>query len=137
VVVQSQKAFANETGGIPPARLVSAAGWSTAYRRKGSGVQVFATSMADIKKALQVKVHTDPWKKLPAHYHDYLLTFDQQEAETLPPLRGSGIDHAIELEKGPDRREPELPWGPLYNMSRDELLVLRKTLTGYLDKGFI
>ena len=30
-----------------------------------------------------------------------------------------------------------MPWGPLYNMSRDELLVLRKTLTELLDKGFI
>jgi hypothetical protein len=93
--------------------------------------------MVDIKKALQVKVHTDPRKKLLAHYHDHLLTFDRQEAEILLPLRGPGIDHAIELEKGPDGREPEIPWGPLYNMSRDELLVLRKTLTGYLDKGFI
>jgi hypothetical protein len=32
---------------------------------------------------------------------------------------------------------PEVPWGPLYNMSRDELLVLRRTLIEYLNKGFI
>jgi hypothetical protein len=64
--------------------------------------------MADIKKALQVKVHTDPQKKLSAHYHEHLSMFDWQEAEMLPPLWGSGIDHAIELEKGPDRKEPEL-----------------------------
>ncbi|KAM4059862.1 reverse transcriptase (RNA-dependent DNA polymerase) [Hirsutella rhossiliensis] len=32
---------------------------------------------------------------------------------------------------------PALPWGPLYSMSREELLVLRKTLTELLDKGFI
>jgi hypothetical protein len=82
-------------------------------------------------------VHTDPWKKLPAHYYEHLSTFDRQEAETLPPLQGSGIDHVIELEKGPDGKEPELLWGPLYNMPQDKLLVLRKTLTGYLDKGFI
>lgn len=30
-----------------------------------------------------------------------------------------------------------MPWGPLYNISRDELLVLRKTLTELLNKGFI
>jgi hypothetical protein len=109
MVVRSQKTFANETEGIPPAKLVSATGWSTVCRRKGSGVQVFAASMADIKKALQVKVYMDPRKKLPAHYHDPLSTFDRQEAETLPPLRGLGIDYAIELKKGPDRREPEIP----------------------------
>jgi hypothetical protein len=48
------------------------------------------------------------------------------------------VDHRIELvdhdEKG-NKVEP--PWGPLFNMSWEELLVLRKTLTEYLDKGFI
>jgi hypothetical protein len=29
------------------------------------------------------------------------------------------------------------PWGPLYGMSREELIVLRKTLTELLDKNFI
>jgi hypothetical protein len=49
------------------------------------------------------------------------------------PHRGLSIDHRIELEE-PGTRPP---WGPLYNMSRDELLVLRKTLTELLDRGFI
>ena len=31
----------------------------------------------------------------------------------------------------------EVPFGPLYSMSRDELLVLRKALNELLDKGFI
>lgn len=30
-----------------------------------------------------------------------------------------------------------MPWGPLYGMSREELLVLRKTLTELLDKNWI
>ena len=30
-----------------------------------------------------------------------------------------------------------MPWGPLYTMSKDKLLVLRNTLNGLLDKGFI
>jgi hypothetical protein len=36
-----------------------------------------------------------------------------------------------------DGKEATIPWGPLYNVSRDELLVLRKTLTDLLNKGFI
>jgi hypothetical protein len=36
-----------------------------------------------------------------------------------------------------DRKEPEVPWGHIYNMLRDKLLVLQKTLIEYLDKGFI
>ena len=42
------------------------------------------------------------------------------------------MDHAIELDNG---KVP--PAMPLYFMSREALLVLRKTLTEYLDKGFI
>ncbi|XP_044718768.1 reverse transcriptase (RNA-dependent DNA polymerase) domain-containing protein [Hirsutella rhossiliensis] len=56
-------------------------------------------------------------EKLPRHYHEYLSVFDRDQADQLPP------------------RQP--PWGPLYGMSREELIVLRKTLTELLDKGFI
>jgi hypothetical protein len=52
-------------------------------------------------------------------------------------VRGRGINYAIELEKDNGGREKEVPWGPLYSISRDKLLVLRKTLIGLLDKGFI
>lgn len=105
---------------------------------KGSNIEIFAVSLRDIEKALRLKVYTDPRSKLPEHYHDYLEVFDRSHADQLPPLRGPQVDHRIELvdcnEKG-NRVEP--PWGPLYNMSREELLVLRKTLTEYLEKGFI
>lgn len=46
-----------------------------------------------------------------------------------------GQDRAIELEKDDARRVKHPPHGPLYEMSRDELLVLRKTWTDLLDKG--
>lgn len=41
------------------------------------------------------------------------------------------------VQKSINGKTPEAPWGPLYNMSRDELLVIRKTLNDPLDKGFI
>jgi len=100
-------------------------------------VEVFAASMADINKALAAKKFTDPKDKMPSHFHQWLDVADRKKAELLPPVRGQGVDHSIELEKDDNGREKEVPWGPLYNMSRDELLVLRKTLTDYLDKGFI
>ncbi|KAI0992902.1 hypothetical protein K3495_g15282 [Podosphaera aphanis] len=44
--------------------------------------------------------------------------------------------HAIDLQQ--ENGKPlQPPWGPLYGMSREELLVLRKTLTELLDKGWI
>ena len=105
--------------------------------REGKNTEVFAASMADINKALSIKQKTDPRTKLPSWAIKHLGAFDQKKAELLPPLRGLGTDHSIELETDPTGKEKEVPWGPLYSMSRDELLVLRKTLTDLLDKGFI
>ena len=110
--------------------------WASSRWRK-KGIQVFAASLADIEKMLKPKIHSDPRTKLPAQYHKYLDLFDRKAADALPPFRGKGIDHDIELEKDKEGKEQEVPFGPLYQMSRDELLVLRKTLTEYLDKGFI
>jgi len=94
---------------------------------------VFSVSIADIEKILVVRKETDPRTKLPEHYSEFLSIFDYLEAEKLLPLHGPGTDYAIKLEKV-NRKEPTVPWGPLYNMSRDELIVLRKTLIGLLNK---
>ena len=102
-----------------------------------SSIQLFAVSMADIEKALSPKQHGDPRKLLPTQYHQFLDLFNRQNAEQLPPNRGLGIDHKIELHKSADGKDLEVPYGPLYSQSREELLVLRKTLNDLLDKGFI
>ena len=78
----------------------------------------------------------DPRVKLPKHYHENLPLFDMKAADQLPPHQ-PGIDHKIELEMDENGKEKEVPWGPLYNMSREELLLLQKTLTELLDKNFI
>jgi hypothetical protein len=62
----------------------------------------------------------------------FLLT----KGKELPLLRGPNVNYYIKL-KLQDRKEPKVLYGPLYNMLRDELLVLRKTLHKLLDKGFI
>src|ERR1700741_511284 len=59
-----------------------------------------------------------------------LPLFDQKEANQLPPRRE--CDHKIELQ--PSKVAPS---GPLYNMSQDELGVLRKWLYDNARKGFI
>ena len=46
-------------------------------------------------------------------------------------------DYKIDLVKIDQGKELEVPWGPLYNISRDKLLVLQKILNKLLDKGFI
>ena len=93
--------------------------------------------MADVQKALSPKQHIDPRTKLPKEYQEFLELFRPENASELPPHRGEGVDHDIKLVRGEDGKEPTPPWGPLYGMSREELIVLRKTLADLLDKNFI
>ncbi|EGZ67899.1 hypothetical protein NEUTE2DRAFT_74662, partial [Neurospora tetrasperma FGSC 2509] len=48
-----------------------------------------------------------------------------------------GVDLKIELKKGPDSKDLPLPFGPLYNIFREEFLVLKKISWDLIDKGFI
>ena len=57
-------------------------------------------------------------------------------AAELPPHR-PGINHTFTLEKGKNGQKKNPLWGPLYRITRDELLILRKTLNELLDKEFI
>ena len=52
----------------------------------------------------------------------------------MPPHR-KGIDHKINFVEG--KTNDDVPAMPLYQMSKNQLLVLRKTLTELLDNGFI
>jgi transposase InsO family protein len=130
-----------------PLRQVTAAAFSTILqrsRKRKQGVEVFSASLNDIEKALEKlnksQEPTDPKTKLPAFYHDKIsMKVFRPEVigqGHLPPHR-PGIDHAIELEKDEQGREKAVPWGPLYNMTKEELLVLRKTLTDHLEKRWI
>ena len=114
--------------------MVNMAGFKLVSKQKN--VQVFAAGLRDIEKALKAKTYSDPKKKLPKEYDPWLDVFDWTAAEYLPPHQKSQ-DHAIQLEPKADRLVPEVPWGPLYTMSQNELLVLCNTLNGLLDKGFI
>ena len=57
-------------------------------------------------------------------------------AAELPPHR-PGINHTFTLKKGKNRQEKNPPWGPLYRITRNKLLILQKTLNELLNKGFI
>lgn len=100
---------------------------------------VFAVTINDINKALQEKERVTPediQRALPRELQHHQDAFAEDEDGELPPHRG-GKDHSIELLRDDQGRDLEVPWGPLYGMSREELLVLRKTLTDLLGKGWI
>ncbi|KAI0997645.1 hypothetical protein K3495_g10543 [Podosphaera aphanis] len=98
--------------------------------------------MHDISKALEVKrtlTREEVENSLPKevrNFTDLFLDDDVESGDSLPPFR-PGVDTKIQLVKDEQGRNKEIPWGPLYGMSREELLVLRKTLTELLDKNWI
>ncbi|KAI1002239.1 hypothetical protein K3495_g5967 [Podosphaera aphanis] len=93
-------------------------------------LKIMSVSLEDIQEALKEKPNIDPAEKLPKIYHEYLPVFSRDEADKLPPHRPS--DHRIILKLG-----AELPWGPLYGISREELEVLKKYIHENLEKGYI
>jgi hypothetical protein len=108
-----------------------------ARAKNQDGTVVFSASLADIEKALAPKSTLDFKTMLPEQYKHHSWIFDPDTATRMPPLRGPAIDHRVDLVKDASGKEPEVPWGPLYNMSKGELLVLRKELTALMDKGWI
>ncbi len=103
---------------------------------KQKKIEVFLISMTDIKKALTSRKKTDLRTILSDHYHEFLNVFDHMITEKLSSLRKEDTDHWIEL-KEIDEKESKVFWGSLYNMMREKLLVLCKTLTELLNKQFI
>ena len=75
--------------------------------------------------------------KLSKHYHQYLNIFNWKTINKLLSLQDNEIDHDIELTQNENEKASESSWSSLYDMTKDELLILRKTLTKYLDKSFI
>lgn len=99
-------------------------------RRTGE-VRIFSATLKDIERALQTKEYTDPRGNCPEWLLPVIDAFDRKKAAELPPHH-PGLDTDIRLQPG-----ATVPSCPLYSMSREELLVLRKTLYELLDSGFI
>jgi hypothetical protein len=68
--------------------------------------------------------------EIPIQYQDYKDVFEKNNANTL--LEHWPYDYAINLEEG---MQPL--FGPIYNLSQDELSTLRKYIDKNLEKGLI
>ena len=92
--------------------------------------ELFVTSIKDIEKALALWEAVNVLIKLPREHHEFATLFFWEKFNKLPSHWL--YDHIIPLlsDKEPSK-------GPLYNMCRDELLVLQKYLKDHLFKGFI
>jgi hypothetical protein len=100
---------------------------------KKGRLTIFKASLYDINKAIEAKdLKERPLEEvIPEQCHEFLPLFSKILADRLPPHR-PGIDHEVRLKEG------ETPtWGPLYSMSRMELVVLKEWLEENMSKGFI
>ena len=79
---------------------------------------------------------TEDGQPLPPSLAEFKDLFNKEKASALPPHRGRS-DHHIRLKRNLDGSTPDLPWGPLYGMSREQLIELRRQLTDLMDKGWI
>jgi len=104
--------------------------------KKQKKIEVFSVSMINIEKVLISQKKTDLRTILSDHYHEILNVFDHMMTEKLSFLRKEDTDHWIKLEEI-NEKELKVLWGPLYNMTRQKLLMLHKTLTEHLNKQFI
>jgi len=66
---------------------------------KQKKIEVFLTSMIDIKKVLISQKKTDLRTILSDHYHEFLNVFDCMMTEKLLFLRKEGTDYQIKLKK--------------------------------------
>jgi hypothetical protein len=100
--------------------------------RKQSALEVFSVSLREVGEKLsgEPKEEIDYRKILPAEYYDLIDIFSKKALDELPPHRP--YDHKVELEK-----EHNLGHAPLYKMSQEELLAVKKYLEENLAKGFI
>ncbi|KAI1000108.1 Transposon Ty3-G Gag-Pol polyprotein [Podosphaera aphanis] len=106
-------------------------------RKRKKEIETYAITLADIDKALAPKKIVNPRDHMPKWLGpEFEINFKPGEANKLP-IHRSQIDHHIPLEKDINGVEKPVPWCAMYNNSRDELLVLRKTLTELLEKNFI
>jgi hypothetical protein len=104
------------------------------FRTVEKGIlRVFKASLHDINKAIAAKDRREcPLVEIvPEQYHEFLPLFSTALAHRLS-LYQPGIDHELPLKEG------EIPpWGPLYSMSRAELVVSKEWLEENMSKGLI
>jgi hypothetical protein len=84
-----------------------------------------------LKKQNNNKV-IDSKSVMSSKYHDFLNVFFKKKADILSSHRKH--DHRIELEKD---HESDHEYALLYNLAKEELLLIKKYLKEHLDKDFI
>jgi hypothetical protein len=103
------------------------------FRQKD--VKIFVVFMKNLKissKKQDSNTMIDFKSVMSSKYHDFLNVFFKEKANIL--LSHRKHDHRIKLEKD---HESEHEYASLYNLSKEELLFIKKYLKKHLNKEFI
>jgi hypothetical protein len=98
-------------------------------------VKIFAVFMKNLKIQLKKQESNkmiDSKSIMSSEYHDFLDVFVKKKTNILSSHRKH--DHRIKLKKN---HESEHEYASLYNLSENELLLIKKYLKEHLDKEFI
>jgi hypothetical protein len=112
---------------------IAVASFNTLSRQKN--VEIFVVFMKNLKiqfKKQDNNVVVDSKSVISFEYHDFLNVFFKEKTDIFFSHRKH--DHRIELEKD---HESDHEYAFLYNLSEDELLLMKKYLKKHLNKSFI
>ncbi len=112
---------------------IAVASFNTLSRQKD--VKIFAVFMKNLKIQLKKQdssVVIDLKSVISFEYHDFLNVFFKKKADILSSHKKH--DHRIELEKD---HESNHEYASLYNLSEEELQLIKKYLKKHLNKDFI
>ena len=86
--------------------------------------------MSQLTSPLQVEVKVQIKALVPEEYHEFLTLFTEAVYNVIPPHHI--YDHTIPLKKA-----SQPPCGPLYSLSRNEVIAVREWLDKNLRRGWI
>ncbi len=126
-----KKIFTLKSDNVMKIHSITAASFNILFRQKN--VEIFVVFMKDLDIQLKKQDNNkviDSKSVISSEYHDFLNVFFKKKANILFSHRKH--DHKIEIET---KKSHEYAF--LYNMSEDELLLIKKYLQEHLNKRFI
>jgi hypothetical protein len=113
--------------------FIAVASFNILFRQKN--VKIFAVFMKNLEIQLKKQDNNtiiDFKSVISFEYHDFLNVFFKKKADILSSHRKH--DHRIELEKD---HESDHEYASLYNLSEEELQLMKKYIKEHLNKDFI
>jgi hypothetical protein len=125
--------LSDESESVIEIHSIAVVSFNTLFRRKD--VEIFAVFMKNLKIQLKKQDNStviDFKSIVSSEYHDFLDVFFKEKTNILSSHRKH--DHRIKLKKN---HKSDHEYASLYNLSKEELLLVKRYLKEHLNKSFI